>query len=140
MAFEGLLISVCSLIQLIVRKQLKLISTYWINKTLDAVYHNALFQGHSSFTNVLYPLKNLKTLESIVNTELHNLFNWPTSNKLALNIKNLTLLFFAHIGKSSIINHRLMFSMMKNKKLLALKKELRKLIPFWRFCRETRFA
>ena len=43
MAFEGLLISGCSLIQLIVRKQLKLIFTYWINQTLDAVYHNALF-------------------------------------------------------------------------------------------------
>ena len=32
--------------------------------------------------NVLYPVKNLKTLDSIVNTALHNLFNWRTSNKL----------------------------------------------------------
>ena len=94
MAFEGLLISGSSLIQLIVRKQLKLIFTYQINKTIDAVYHNALFQGHSSFTNVLYPLKNLKTLESIVNTELHNLFNWLTSNKLAQNIKNSNFVIF----------------------------------------------
>ena len=32
--------------------------------------------------NVVYPVKNLKTLDSIVNTALHNLFNWWTSNKL----------------------------------------------------------
>ena len=32
--------------------------------------------------NVVYPVKNLKTLDSIVNTALHNLFNWRTSNKL----------------------------------------------------------
>ena len=38
-------------------------------------------QGSPRFTNVLYPHKNLKTLESIANTELHNLFNWLTSNK-----------------------------------------------------------
>ena len=32
--------------------------------------------------NVVYPVKNLKTLDSIVKTALHNLFNWRTSNKL----------------------------------------------------------
>ena len=32
--------------------------------------------------NVVYPVKNLKTLDSIVKTALHNLFNWRTSSKL----------------------------------------------------------
>ena len=45
-------------------------------------------------TNLLYADKNLKTLENIVNTELHNIYNWLTANKLSLNIKNLVSLFF----------------------------------------------
>ena len=38
-------------------------------------------------TNALYAHKDLKTLELTVNAELHNLYNWLTSNKLSLNIK-----------------------------------------------------
>ena len=38
-------------------------------------------------TNILYSHDNLKTLELIVNTELHNLLNWLTANKLTLNRK-----------------------------------------------------
>ena len=45
-------------------------------------------------TNVLYSLKNLKTLELIVNAELNNLFNWLTSNKLTLNIKKTNFVIF----------------------------------------------
>ena len=35
--------------------------------------------------------KNLKDLETTVNNELQNLYNWLTANKLTLNIKNPTL-------------------------------------------------
>ena len=38
-------------------------------------------------TNILYAHKNLKLLEQIINTELHKLYNWLTSNKLTLNLK-----------------------------------------------------
>ena len=37
--------------------------------------------------DALYAHKDLKTLELTVNAELHNLYNWLTSNKLSLNIK-----------------------------------------------------
>ena len=50
-------------------------------------------------TYVIYSHENLKTLELIVNAELNNFFNWLTSNKLTLNIKKKSLLFFAHIKK-----------------------------------------
>ena len=38
-------------------------------------------------TNILYADKNLKDLETTVNNELQNLYNWLTANKLTLNIK-----------------------------------------------------
>ena len=37
--------------------------------------------------DAFYAHKDLKTLELTVNAELHNLYNWLTSNKLSLNIK-----------------------------------------------------
>ena len=40
-------------------------------------------------TNILYAHKNLRVLEQTINTELHKLYNWLTSNKLTLNIKNM---------------------------------------------------
>ena len=45
-------------------------------------------------TNVLYSHDNLKTLELIVNTELHNLLNWLTANKLTLNRKKSNFVIF----------------------------------------------
>ena len=42
-------------------------------------------------TNILYADKNLKSLENIMNAELHKLDIWLTSNKLTLNIKNQIL-------------------------------------------------
>ena len=44
-----------------------------------------------SDTNILYVDKNLKDLETTVNNELQNLYNWLTANKLTINIKNPTL-------------------------------------------------
>ena len=38
-------------------------------------------------TNVPFAHKDLKSLERILNEELHNLYTWLTSNKLTLNIK-----------------------------------------------------
>jgi hypothetical protein len=45
-------------------------------------------------TNLLYADKNLKTLENIVNTELRNIYNWLTANKLSLNIKKSNFIIF----------------------------------------------
>ena len=45
-------------------------------------------------TNALYAHKDLKTLELTVNAELHNLYNWLTSNKLSLNIKKSKYVIF----------------------------------------------
>ena len=45
-------------------------------------------------TNALYAHKDLKTLELTVNAELHNLYNWLTSNKLSLNIKKSNYVIF----------------------------------------------
>ena len=45
-------------------------------------------------TNALYAHKDLKTLELTVNTELHNLYNWLTSNKRSLNIKKSSYVIF----------------------------------------------
>ena len=50
--------------------------------------------------NSLYAHKDLKTLELTVNAELHNLYNWLTSNKLSLNIKKSNYVFFAHTKKN----------------------------------------
>ena len=45
-------------------------------------------------TNILYAHKNLKLLEQIINTELHKLYNWLTSNKLTLNLKKSNFVIF----------------------------------------------
>ena len=51
-------------------------------------------------TNLLYADKNLKTLENIVNTELLNIYNWLTANKLSLNIKKSSFLIFFILTKN----------------------------------------
>ena len=38
-------------------------------------------------TNLLYADKSLKSLESVVNSELIKVYNWLTANKLTLNVK-----------------------------------------------------
>ena len=45
-------------------------------------------------TNILHADKNLKDLETIVNIELQNLYNWLTANKLTLNIKKFNSVIF----------------------------------------------
>ena len=45
-------------------------------------------------TNAVYAHKDLKTLKLTVNTDLHNLYNWLTSNKLSLNIKKSNYVIF----------------------------------------------
>ena len=46
-------------------------------------------------TNVLFAHKDLKSLELILNEELHNLYTWLTSNKLTLNIQKIKLCYFS---------------------------------------------
>ena len=50
-------------------------------------------------TNILYADKNLRVLEQTVNTELHKLYNWLTSNKLTLNIKKSNFVIFRSYQK-----------------------------------------
>ena len=45
-------------------------------------------------TNLSYADKSLKSLESIVNGELANIYNWLTANKLSLNIKKSNFVIF----------------------------------------------
>ena len=53
-----------------------------------AVLHQCIFPCETmEMGDALYAHKDLKTLELTVNAELHNLYNWLTSNKLSLNIK-----------------------------------------------------
>lgn len=63
-------------------------------------------------TNVLFSQENLETLELIVNTELNNLFNWLTSNKLTLNIEKTNFVIFTF--------PRLIFLIMKKIGMLFL--------------------
>ena len=39
-------------------------------------------------TNLLYAGKDLKSLETVVNTELKNVCDWLNANKLSINAKN----------------------------------------------------
>ena len=45
-------------------------------------------------TNILYANKNLRDLETIVNIELQNVYNWLTASKLTLNIKKSNFVIF----------------------------------------------
>ena len=63
-------------------------------------------------TNVLFSQENLETLELIVNTELNNLFNWLTSNKLTLNIEKTNFVIFTF--------PRLIFLIMKKIRMCIL--------------------
>ena len=45
-------------------------------------------------TLMLYADKNLKSLETIVNFELSNVYDWLTANKLSLNIKKSNFVIF----------------------------------------------
>jgi hypothetical protein len=45
-------------------------------------------------TNILYADKNMKALESTVNIELQNLYDWLTASMLTLNIKKSNCVIF----------------------------------------------
>ena len=45
-------------------------------------------------TNILYADKSLKTLEQVVNQEMHNVYDWLTTNKLTLNNKKSNYVIF----------------------------------------------
>ena len=56
-------------------------------------------------TNLLYADKNLRTLELVVNLELHKVYEWLTANKLMLNAqKSNFIIFHPHQKK---INYQL---------------------------------
>lgn len=54
-------------------------------------------------TNILYADKTLKDLETIVNIELQNLYNWLKANKLTLNIKKFNFVVF-HPNQKQLAN------------------------------------
>ena len=45
-------------------------------------------------TNLLFADKNLKTLETVVNSELLNVYDWLNANKLFLNVKKSNFIIF----------------------------------------------
>ena len=52
---------------------------------------------------------NLRTLESTVNSELAKVSEWLKANKLTLNIKNLTTLFFVLVKRLCLLFLKLKF-------------------------------
>ena len=58
------------------------------------LFQRTQFYLFADDTNILYADKNLKSLEHTVNTELHKLYVWLTSNKLSLNIKKSNFAIF----------------------------------------------
>ena len=55
-------------------------------------------------THMLYADRNLKSLETMVNGELFNLYDWLTAMKLPLNIKKSNFVIFRPIQKLSLIH------------------------------------
>ena len=67
-------------------------------------------------TTILYTDKNLKDLDTIVNSELQNLYNWLTANKLTLNINKSNFVIFHPYQKRLAYQPKLcMFDNEKNK-------------------------
>ena len=66
------------------------------------VYVNDIHRCSSKFrfylleddTNILYADKTLKDLETIVNNDLQNLYDWLTANKLTVNINKSNFVIF----------------------------------------------
>ena len=55
-------------------------------------------------TNMLYADNNLKSLDDIVNLELHKLCDWLMANKLTLNIKKTNFVIFGQLRENSLFN------------------------------------
>ena len=47
--------------------------------------------------NLLFADRNLKSLETVVNMELMNVYDWLASNKLSLNVKKTNFVIFDSI-------------------------------------------
>ena len=59
-------------------------------------------------TLMLYNDKNLKSLETIVNFELSDVYDWLTANKLSLNIKKSNFVIFQHrVTKELKLNYEI---------------------------------
>ena len=65
-------------------------------------------------TNLLYADKNLKSLETVVNTELKNVCDWLNASKLTTNAKKLNFVVFRPRQKR--INHQTCIRMNNNNK------------------------
>ena len=63
-------------------------------------------------TNLLYADKKLKTLETIVNTELMKVYDWMSANKLSLNIKKSNFIIFHSYQKR--INYNITLKLYDN--------------------------
>ena len=86
-------------------------------------------------TNALHAHKDSKTLELTVNAELHNFYNWLTSNKLSLDIKKSNyVIFFPYQKKTTTMIPRLMFLTMKAVKRLPINAYLQNMcLDLWTF-------
>ena len=80
-------------------------------------------------TNAVYAHKDLKTLKLTVNTDLHNLSNWLTSNKLSLNIKKSNYVIFGpHQKKLNFDPQVNVFDNESNKKVTLERKNFIKFL------------
>ena len=74
---------------------------FWVHYCLILIYiydiYITLLINYNStylLTNLLYADNSLKSLESIVNGELANIYSWSSVNKLSLNIKKSNFVIF----------------------------------------------
>lgn len=69
-------------------------------------------------TNILYADKNLQSLEQVLNTGLHKLYVWLTSNKLTLNPKISNFVIFRPFQKKLTFQPKIsIFDSERNKKV-----------------------
>ena len=74
-----------------------------------------MFYLFADDTNILYADKNLRDLETIVNIELQNVYNWLRANKLTLNITKSNFVIFRPYQKRLAFQPKLcMFDNEKN--------------------------
>ena len=96
---------------------------------LFLLYINNIYKCSSEFTfylfaddtSIIYANNNLRTLESTVNSELAKVSEWLKANKLTLNIKNLTALFFVLVKRLCLLFLKLKFSTLCRTPRQALK-------------------
>ena len=71
-------------------------------------------------TNILFAEKNLKVIETVINTELCKLYDWLTSNKLTLNISKSYFVIFHPRQKRLIINLKYVYLATRKMSMLLL--------------------